>query len=96
MRSRYRISVGGVQLDTLDDDLLILDIQHSEPDFAISENRNANEDGYDFQTEYFKKTTVTVTFELHIYDVAQRNAVCQKVNAWARTGGTPGQEPEER
>ena len=90
MRSRYRISVGGIQLDTLDDDLLILDIQHSEPEFVISENRIANEDGYDFSadSEYFKKTTVTVTFELHIYDVAQRNAVCQKVNAWARNGGT--------
>ena len=90
MRSRYRISVGGVQLDTLDDDLLILDIQHSEPDFQISENRNANEDGYDYKadSEYFRKTTVTVLFELHIYDVAQRNAVCQKVNAWANAGGT--------
>ena len=90
MRSRYRISVSGVQMDTLDNDLLILDIQHSEPEFAITGNRNANGDGYDVIADeaYFMKTTVTVTFELHIYDVAQRNAVCQKVNAWAAAGGT--------
>lgn len=90
MRSRYRVRLAGVHLDSLDNDLLILDVQHSEPEFQISENRNDALAGYDYRTDnaYFRKTTVTVTFELHIYDVARRNAVCQKVNQWAAAGGS--------
>lgn len=91
MRSRYRISVGGVHLDSLDDNLRILDIQYSSPDFEIPEYRSANLNGYENigdDDAYFNKTTVTVTFELHIYDIQERNAVCQKVNLWANAGGT--------
>lgn len=88
MRSRYRIAVGSVHMDTLDDDLLILDIGCTQPDFQIQQNRAANLDGYDVGDAYFEKTTITVTFELHIYDIAKRNAACQAVNKWASAGGT--------
>ena len=88
MRSRYRIAVGGTQMDTLDNDLLILDISYSAPNFGITQTRSAILHGYDYENEYFDKQLVTVTFELHIYDVAKRNEACQKVNAWARAGGT--------
>ena len=88
MRSRYRISLGGVQLDTIDNDLLILDIGYTAPEVSTPEHRAADLDGVDCGDKYFSKQTVTVTFELHIYDVAQRNAVCQKVNEWAAAGGT--------
>ena len=88
MRSRYRISVGGVHMDSLDDNLLILDISCSPPDFKVNQNRSAGIDGYEYGSEYLEKQTVTVSFELHIYDIAKRNEACQKVNAWARAGGT--------
>ena len=89
MRSRYRISVGGVHMDTLDDNLMILDISHSPMKRVIAESRAANLNGIDYaDTPYLDKTTVTVTFELHIYDIAKRNAACQKVNEWAAAGGT--------
>lgn len=87
MRSRYRISVGGVQMDTLDDNLLILDIAYPPPTFTANRNKAANVAGYEPDDEYLEQNSVTVTFELHIYDVAERNAVCQKVNEWARAGG---------
>lgn len=87
MTSRYRISVGGVQMDTLDKDLLILDIQHSQPDRNPKKQTTANLDGYDISDTYIGQRTVTVTFELHIYDTEKRNAACQKVNAWAQNGG---------
>lgn len=88
MRSRYRISLNGIHLDTLDNNLLILDIGYSSVIEQVTQSRVALLDGYDFQNGYIDRQTVTVTFELHIYDVAKRNEACQKVNAWAKAGGT--------
>lgn len=88
MISRYSVSLGGIQMDSLDEDLLILDIGYTSPDASIVSNRVANADGYDFNASYFEKNSVTITFELHIYDTAKRNAACQAVNAWAMAGGT--------
>ena len=88
MRSRYRISVNGVQMDTLDDNLLILDIAYSAPDHQVTRNRSAGLNGVEIGSPYFEGQTVTVTFELHIYDVAKRHEALQKVNAWAQAGGT--------
>ena len=88
MISRYRISLGGVQLDSLDDNLRILDIGYPSANYITNQNTVANADGYELTDERLEKTTVTVTFELHIYDVALRNEVCQKVRAWAKNGGT--------
>ena len=88
MTTRYRISVGGVQMDTLDDNLLILDISYGAPEKEKKQYTTANLDGYDRGEEKILRRTVTVTFELHEYDIAKRNALCQKVNSWAAAGGT--------
>lgn len=88
MRSRYRIQVGGVHLDTLDDNLLILDIQHSALQREIRTQTTANLGGLLVSNTYDAQTRVTVTFELHIYDIAKRNAACQKVAEWAAKGGS--------
>ena len=88
MTSRYRISVGGVQLDTLDKNLLILDIGYANPDRNVKKQTAANLNGVDIADTYVGEGRVTVTFELHIYDVAKRNEACQKVNAWAAKGGS--------
>lgn len=99
MVSRYRISLNGVDMDSLDEEnLLILDIGYSEPGITPMTIRTANLDGYDYNAPYFEKQLVTVTFELHAYDTEQRNALCQMVNAWAKGGGIlrtsdrPGQQ----
>jgi len=88
MRSRYRVSVGGVQMDTLDDNLLILDVSYAPADPQVNTNRVANMSGYDYGDPYLEKQVVTITFELHIYDILKRNEACQKVNLWASNGGT--------
>ena len=88
MRSRYRISVGGVHLDSLDDNLLILDISNTQPDRNIKKQTVANLNGYSVADTQVGQQSVTVTFELHIYEVAKRNEACQKVNEWASKGGT--------
>ena len=88
MTSRYRISVGGVELDSLDDRLLILDIGYSAPERETRKYSTANLDGIDIKETKVIRRTVTVTFELHVYGIAERNALCQAVNAWAAAGGT--------
>ena len=88
MISRYRASLNGVQLDSLHKDLLILDIGYSGAMINITPERVANLDGFDYKNPYAEKQTVTITFELHIYDVKKRNEAWQKINTWAKAGGT--------
>lgn len=88
MISRYRVSLGGVQMDSLDANLVILDVGYDSVAPQISQERVAELDGYDYNGEYFEKTIVTITFELHIYGTKERNKACQKVNEWANSGGS--------
>ena len=88
MITRYRVSFGGVQLDSLDDNIAILDVQHTQPSRVVRKMTTANLDGYDIGETKVGQRTVTVTFELHIYDIKERNRVCQAVNAWAAAGKT--------
>ena len=88
MRSRYRISVGGVQMDTLDNNLLILDIRYSGLQRDIKTQQTANLGGLVVSDTYDASNKVTVVFELHIYDIAKRNEACQKVAKWAEAGGS--------
>ena len=75
-------------MDSLDSNLAILDVQFSEPKRNDTTQRVANLPGYTVSDTYVEDLTVTITFELHIYNIADRNAACQKVNAWAANGGT--------
>ena len=83
MISRYRVALGGVQLDSLHDNLCILDVNYAPIEKQENTFETANLDGYDTESVKYRAQTVTVTFELHIYDTAERNAVCQQVNEWA-------------
>lgn len=87
MISRYRVTLGGVQMDSLDSNLRILDVGYTAPDEQITASRVANLDGFSYNNKYTEKQSVTITFELHIYGIAERNEACQKVNAWAAAGG---------
>lgn len=92
MISRYRVSLGedieeAAQLDELDENLMILDVSYPPLKPQNNPKRVANLDGYEYGEEYIERGTVTITFELHIYGIAARNAACQKVNAWAQEGG---------
>lgn len=87
MIGRYRVALGETQMDSLDDNLLILDVQY--PPLRINRQtaETAGLDGLEVSHESLQQRTVVVTFELHIYDIAKRNAACQKINDWAAAGG---------
>lgn len=87
MTSRYRVKLGNVQLDSLDDRILILDVGYSQLEKNVSKYTTANLDGFDIHDEYISRQTVTVNFELRIYDTVERNEVLQRINEWAMLGG---------
>ena len=88
MISRYRISLNGVQMDSLDDNLLILDIKYTPPERTVLKYTTANLDGCEMKDLKIIGRKIAVVFELHEYDTVKRNALCQKVNNWAAGGGT--------
>ena len=88
MRSRYRVRLAGVHLDTLDSNLMILDVAYSGLQHTRDKHQISDLDGYNLGDDQNEQQSVTVTFELHIYDTKICNAACQKVNEWAQAGGT--------
>ena len=88
MTSRYRVSLGGVQLDSLDKNILIRDVSYSPVTRRDTTFETANLNGFDTSASVYEGQNVTVQFEIHIYDTASRNAVCQKINQWANTRGS--------
>lgn len=88
MITRYRVAVDGVQMDSLDSNIYILDVQYPPITRRDTTHEVANLDGFDLENSKYVGQTVTVTFELHIYDIKKRNAVCQKINKWAGVRST--------
>lgn len=108
MITRYRMSIGGVQLDSCLDEIeefeqykdriVLLNIGYTAPEISRTIETAGDVDGGIITKTYRQKATVTVTFGIYIYDVADRFAVCQHIKTLASKGGTiitndrPGQE----
>lgn len=98
MITRYRMSIGGVQLDSCLDDneqfeaykdkIVLLNIGYFAPEFSKTVETAGESDGGIVTKEYRQKASVTVTFGLYIYDVADRNKVCEIIKGLAAKGGT--------
>lgn len=98
MISRYEATLNGVALSSINHDLLILDIQYGGVPIEIGANQLAHRDGAIIYRQYREKATVTITFELHIYDIADRQGALRDVNLWAKNGGILeiNDRPEQR
>ena len=87
MTSRYDVFLNGVALSSIHPDLRVADIQYQQPTLTPTKNAFAKRQGAVISRYYKEKTAVTVPFELHIYNPAERQRALQDVNAWARSGG---------
>lgn len=87
MISRYEVTLGGKKLSAVDENLLILDVAYSAPNYSNEAYKVANRDGARVYNRYRDKASVTVTFELHIYDTVKRQTALQNVITWAKNGG---------
>ena len=87
-----RVSVGGVQLDSLDSRILILKVDDPVPD----ESRNAANlyagDGIGSRITSrhiaSKKFSVTFSLKINKRDYSARSKLIEKINKWAQAGGT--------
>ena len=94
MITRYRAAIAGTQLDQLlqsdkrfKDKLAILNIGYSEPGFSRTIETAGDNDGGIITKSYRQKASVTITFELRIYDIADRQEACDKIKTLASKGG---------
>lgn len=98
MISRYQAALNGVALSSLHESLYIHDIEYEAPNIQTKITRIANQDGAFPTDRYQEKSTVRISFELPIYDIADRQEACQAVVKWARNGGilTTNDRPGQR
>lgn len=87
MISRYSVSLNGISLETLHDSILILDVNYDDPGRVYENVTTAKRDGSIPVSHYKEQATVNISFEIHEYDIAKRQKICQSVIAWAKKGG---------
>lgn len=98
MISRYEVSLNDLPMSEIDPNLLVLDVSYADPSYSIDSTQVGGRDGSVILNESKENASVTITFELHIYSIAERQRVCQLVNAWAKDGGILriNDRPEQR
>lgn len=87
MITRYNVTLRGTSMASLDPSILILDIQHhpvSQQDDVLT---LAKRQGTILQRSYVDKCSVTITFQIRKYDIAERQTVCSKIAKWVIGGG---------
>jgi len=95
MITRYRASIGGSQLDQLlqsdkrfKDKLVILNIGYAEPGISRTIETAGDNDGGVITRTYRQRASVTITFGLYVYNVADRYEACETIKTLASKGGT--------
>lgn len=87
MISRYEVTLNGNKLSEINENLLILNVEYVKPEYRDAVFSPAKREG-EIVTERIKaRARVNVSFELHVYDIAERQAVYQQVVAWCKNGG---------
>lgn len=95
MNSRYRVSIGGQQLDEylqnderFADKLFILNIGYSEPGISRTVETPGDADGGIITRTYRANASVTVVFGLYVYNTAARYEACELIKSLCAKGGT--------
>lgn len=87
MTSRYDVELNGAKLSEIDERILILDVNYAGPDHEWQNFATGGRDGSTRYGRYKGKSSVSISFAVRAYDIAERQAVCQSICAWARDGG---------
>ena len=87
MVTRYEVWLNKKSLSAIDPAIYILDIAYGAPKFAMAANDIPGRNGQRITDRYAQSTSVVVTFEIRETDVARRQEVAGRVQAWAMQGG---------
>lgn len=83
MRSRYEAYMDGTALSSVHPKIIIADISHAVSTISTNSNQIANRDGLQVSSRKRANTSVTISFLLRIYDIAERQKAMQEVQRWA-------------
>lgn len=87
MISRYEATLNNVALSSIDGSIYIADIQYASPSIQTQTVQAAKRQGAFVTDRRQEKSSVTVTFEIRKYGIADRQSVCQAIVKWAMNGG---------
>ena len=87
MTTRYQVSLNNNQLDAVDSRIVVTDIQYPEPQIVPTLDARGGTDGAVVSRWFRQKASVTVSFIINAYGIADRNEVLQKIIKWAMAGG---------
>lgn len=87
MRSRYSATLNNISLESIDADILILDIQYATPQFNDNTFSVAKRNGARFVDRIFETGEARIIFEIHSYSTQKRQAICNDIVRWAKNGG---------
>ena len=87
MISRYEAELNGIALSSLNPNILVLDIKHQSADPQTETYSVGKRNGSRIYRRYYESCSVTILFEIHEYNVWERQSICNAVSAWAKNGG---------
>lgn len=87
MMTRYEAWLNRKSLSAIDPAVCIRDIAYDPTRFATTMSDKTGRDGQRVTNRHARSTSVVITIEIHEQDVARRQEVCSRVQAWAMGGG---------
>lgn len=87
MKSRYEVTLNGISLSELSPEILILDVNYADAAFSDNQYTVAKRNGSRTDNRVFNSSSVSISFEVHAYDIRKRTAIRNAVCAWAKNGG---------
>lgn len=87
MMTRYEAWLNKKSLSAIDPAIYIRDIAYEAPRFVITASDKPKGNGQRVTRCRVQSTSVTISIEIRERDVARRNEICQRVQAWAAKGG---------
>ena len=87
MMTRYEAWLNKKSLSAIDPAVCIRDIAYDATRFATTMSDKTGRDGQRVLDRHARSTSVVITIEIHEQDVARRQDVCSRVQAWAMGGG---------
>ena len=87
MACRYNVTLNNVTMASLDSSIIIHDVCYEAPEYERDLFSVASLNGARTGNAYKRRCAVSVLFEIHEYDIADRQGVLVKIINWAKNGG---------
>lgn len=87
MISRYEVKLNNVSMASLSEKILILDVNYETPKYTRNLFQRANRNGALVGKAYKQRAAVSIVFEIHEYNISDRQTILANIIKWAKDGG---------